>query len=454
MTVTAERPGPPVPMAPGRLPLIGHTLQLFRTPWEFLASLPALGELVEIRLGTLTAYVACSPKVVHDVLTNSRTFDKGGPMYDKLRPLIGNGLISSPYEEHRRQRRLVQPAFQADRLAAYTDVMRDQIVRELANWREGTVIDVHDRMYQVTTATAAKTMFSADIAEHAADQVARSLPVILAGVYRRAMDPTGVLGRLPTSANRRYHRALRAVHALVDDLIRAYRESGADHGDVLSMLLSAHDEDGGALSDAEVHDQVISLFLAGTETAAATAAWVCHFLALHPKVADEVAAEADTVLDGRPVGWEDLPRLTTTQRVINEALRIYPPVWLGTRTATEDTSLAGHHLKAGSVVLWSPYPLHHQDDLHPDPDRFDPDRWSSERTRALERCAFVPFAVGARQCIGDRFGLTEVAVITATISGAGWRFRPLPEDTVVPAPRTLTLHPRRLRLRLERTPRI
>lgn len=440
----------PVPMAPGRLPLLGHAAKLLRAPLPFLSSLPATGDLVEIQLGTQSAYVVCTPELAHHVLTDSRTFDKAGLPYELIKPLLGNGLITSTHTPHRRQRRLVQPAFHPQRLASYAESMNIQIAAELGTWREGATIDVYERMGAVATRTAAATMFAADVAGPALTEMSQSLTIFLAGMYHRVLDPTGLLGRLPTPGNRRYRHALHTLHVLVDDIITAYRRSGRDHGDLLSTLLSARGQDDDEpLSDSEIHDQVINLFVAGAETTASTASWALHLLATHPAIARQVETEIEGVLHGRRACHSDLPQLDLIRRVITETLRLYPPVWLSCRATTTATTLGGHPIPADRTIMWSPYLLHRHPGLYTEPHRFDPSRWSDDCAKT-PRGAFVPFSLGARRCIGDQFAMTEVTLIIAAVVGARWRLRPLSEADAVPAPRTMTLRPVRLPVRLSR----
>jgi pentalenene oxygenase len=227
-------------------------------------------------------------------------------------------------------------------------------------------------------------------------------------------------------------------------MISTYRASGIDHGDVLSMLLTAADSDGsGGLSDEEIHDQVITLFLAGTETTAATLAWSLYLLGEHPPVAERVRAEVDATLSGRAAGWDDIPKLHLTQRVIIEALRLYPPVWIFTRVATRDTRLGAYSVRRGMTIAYSPYLLHRSPGVYDDPDSFDPDRWLPERSTADSRDAFVPFGAGARKCIGDVFGITEAVLALAAVAGQ-WTVDPVLDHPVQPAPRRPTLSPGRL----------
>jgi cytochrome P450 len=430
--------------APGALPLLGHTLSLARSPLRFLTSLPAHGDLVGIRIGPIKAIVVCTPELVRQVLLNDRVFDKGGPFFDRTREAFGDGLATCPHSMHRRQRRLTQPAFHPARLPGYARVMTTHIAEVTASWRDGQVLDVLSEMMTVTARTAVETMFSDALPPAVLGAVLTDFTTILAGIYTRALIPPP-LHKLLVLGNRRYDRARVRLRGIIGRVITDHRASGAERGDLLSTLVNARDPtDSQGLSDTEIIDQVMTFFLAGSETTATTLAWAVHLTARHPEVEHRLHAEVDAALAGAPARCEDLPKLELAGRVITETLRIYPPVWMLARTTTTDTHLGGHPIPAGSILFYSPYLLHHLPDRYPDPDHFDPDRWTDAHS-APPREAFIPFAAGARKCIGDTFALTEATLALATLT-ARWRLRPLPGHHVHPA-RGILLHPRGLRMR-------
>ncbi|MGH3697379.1 MAG: cytochrome P450 [Pseudonocardiaceae bacterium] len=431
--------------APGHWPVLGHAWALWQRPLEFLASLPAHGDLVEIRLGPQRAFVVCCPDLAHQVLRNGRTFDKGGPVYQQLATVMGDSVGTCPHGPHQRQRRLLQPAFNPDRLAVYTTEMSRQVSAALENWQDGQVIDVVAAMDEITARVSARTLFSADLSSGQSTDLLGGFTAVLDGMFLRLVMPAG-LARVPSATNRRFDQALSRVDALTYEIIRAYRRDGIDRGDLLSMLLAARDDDGEALTDTELRDQVVTFWLAGTETAASLLAWSLHLLGQHPEVAQQVHTEVDAVLGGRVAGHADVPRLDYTDRVLTEALRLYPPGWIFTRVLTTEATLAGRILPAGTVLLYSPYLIQRRPDLYPDPDRFDPDRWLPDQAAALPRGAYIPFGGGARKCIGDTFGRLETTIALASITGR-WRLDPIPGVITRPHPRT-SLRPRPLRMRL------
>lgn len=435
--------------APGALPLVGHALPLMRRPVEFLDSLPAHGDLVEIRIGPTRAYVPCHPELLRQVLMEDRVFDKGGALFDRLRDIVGNGLGSCPHRDHRRQRRLLQPAFHRARLQQYAEVMEQESTALTESWREDQVVDAFPVLYGFALRTAVRTLFSAHVDDGAVDSIQRSFDTALGGLFQRMFLPRA-WQRLPLPANRRYEQALEHLHGTVDRIIADYRRGGRDHGDLLSMLVSARDEGGGAgLTDDEVHDQVITMLFGGSETVAANLTWTLYLMSKHPQAARQVHEETDAVLGGRPAGWSDLPELPFTNRMVTESLRLYPPAWLYTRITASQVELAGRLLEPGTTLVISPPVVHRQAAVHADPTGFDPDRWLPERAADLPRGSFATFGAGARKCIGDAYALAEATLALATIANR-WRVECAPGTDVRPAPLATVMHPRRLRLRLVR----
>ncbi|MFF7888157.1 cytochrome P450 [Streptomyces sp. NPDC020794] len=439
------------PTAPGALPLLGHTLPLLRRPLPFLASLPASGDLVTIRFGPQRVYVTCSPELTQQVLLDDRTFDKGGLLFNRIREVLGNGLGTCPHSDHRRQRRLIQPAFHPTRLPRYAEVMSQKIGDVTSSWQEGHPIDVFGDLLQITTRVLFDTMLTgARLTSTALAEMLEDFSTFNAGAYYRMFMPPP-LDRLPTPGNRRYAKASVRLRARLSGIVTDYRTARADHDDLLSVMLAARDpatDDGssGNLSDAELTDQIITFSLAGTETAAVLLSWALHLIAQYPSVEAVLHREVDGVLAGRAATFGDLPRLDVTGRIITEILRLYPPVYFLTRITTRTTQLGGYTIPAGATVAYSPYLLHHQPDLYPDPERFDPDRWKTGEgaTVRAPRGTLVPFGAGPRKCIGDAFATTEATLALASIV-ARWRLRPTPDSHVRPVC-GVTLMPQGLRM--------
>ncbi|MEJ3749933.1 cytochrome P450 [Actinomycetes bacterium KLBMP 9797] len=413
------------PTAPDRLPLLGHAVALRRRPLDFLQDARRLGGLVKVYLGPRPAYLVNDPDLVRHVLvTEARRFDKGA-FFDKVRAIVGNGLVSSNGAFHLRQRRLMQPAFHRQQIARYAQIMSDFLTEWSASWRPGQVLSVHDEMHEIALTLIGKTLFSSDLGAEAVAEVKRSIPIIRDGVTRRTLSPVEVLEKLPTPANRRFEQAVVRIRRVIDEVIEAYRADGTDRQDLLSMLLRARDADTGeAMTDAQVSDEVVTIMLAGSETTANTMAWTFYRLGRHPEIADRVAAEAAEVLGGRRVTFDDLTRLEYAGRVLNEVVRLYP-LWLVMRRSVSPVALGSVTVPPDTELILSPLAMHRDPTLFTDPMAFDPDRWTPERAAAIPKHAFIPFGSGNRQCIGDAFGWTEALIALVTIASR-WRLEPVP----------------------------
>ncbi|WP_316525570.1 cytochrome P450 [Kitasatospora brasiliensis] len=440
---TASRPPAP-PVAPGRLPLIGHGLELWRRPLEFLDRLTAYHPIVATHLGPKASYVLTGPELVHRVLvTDAASFAKGRS-FEKLRPYLGNGLATSEGAFHLRQRRLMQPAFHHRQVARYVDTMARLAAERADSWQPGEVVDVTRQMLDLSLSVVTATLFSTSLDSSAAAEIRRALPVVLRGMYTRVLDPTDLWHRLPTRGNRRLADAHDRLRRAIDELIRAEPTDGTDN--LLSMLLRARDADSGeAMTGRQLHDELITLLVAGTETAAGGLAWLFHELGRHPDVDRRLHQE----LRDRaavPLTLDGLPRLAYTRRVVDEALRMRNPGGITIRRAITDVELGGHRFPEGTEFIFSALVLHRNPRYFPEPLRFDPDRWLPERP-AVPRGAFVPFGAGSHLCIGEAFARTEMMTVAATVAGR-WRLAPVP-GVPVRGVMTSTNHPDNLLMRVE-----
>ena len=432
------------PVVPGRLPLLGHTMSLLDRPFRFLSSLRSHGEVVRIYLGPLPVYLVTTPELAWQVLaTDADKFDKG-MVFDKIRPLFGNGILNSDGDFHRRQRRLVQPAFHRKQIAGYVQTMASAAADLVESWRPGDVVAVDKRMENLALTIVGRALFSTDLGRHVVAEAQRSMPILAKYVIVRAFSPT-LVERLPIPANRRFDEAATRFRQVVAEVITAARAEGKDHGDVLSMLLRARDEiTGEGMSDQQVHDEVVTILTAGSETTAVALAWFFHELGQHPEIEQRFHAEIDQVLAGRPasaLSLDDIPRLAYTDRIISEVLRKYPLLILMRRART-DLDLGSVPIPRGTEVALSQYAIHHDPSLYPEPARFDPDRWLPDRAARLPNGAFIPFGAGVRHCPGHSFARTEIAIVAATVA-ARWRLVPVAGKPVHPKLST-TMRPNRL----------
>ncbi|WP_030683328.1 cytochrome P450 [Streptomyces sp. NRRL B-1347] len=433
------------PLVSGGAPLLGHAWNLVRDPLGFLADLRDHGDLVRIRLGPKTAYAVCAPQLV-GALLKSPEYVVGGPLWDTLEVLLGKGVATSNGPLHRRQRRMMQPAFRPERIAGYARVMAEEAQATAARWSDGDTVDVSAEMFRTAVRVVSRSLLEVDSIGEKADRLSDSLHTVFEGLYRRMVLSVGPLYRVPTPANRRFERALADLHALVDEIIAERRRCGnGTEEDLLAVLLAARDESGQPLTDQEIHDHVVSLVVAGAENVASTLAWTFHLLTEHPEHERRLVEEVNSVTRGRPVAFADLGELRHTRNVVTEAMRIRPAAWIFTRRSVAETTLGGYRIPADADIVYSVYAMQRDPRSFERHLEFDPDRWNPERAASVPEFAMMPFSVGNRKCPGDHFSLAELTLILATIVPR-WRLAPVARTD----PRTkvgITLHPRDLVLR-------
>jgi cytochrome P450 len=371
-----------------------------------------------------------SPDLIRQILVAEAPAFEIGALLDKVRPFIGNGLITLRGATHRRHRRLLQPAFHRSRIARYVDVMRGLATAKADSWQDSQRIVADVEMMELAMAVVGRTLFSMDFDQDEVDEVVRAMPILLDGIRKRLLAPTDLLEKLPTADNRRFNAAIHRVHQIVDRIIADYRRTGLDHGDLASMMLMARDEETGeGLSDLQVRDEVLTMLAAGTQTTATTIAWALHTMSVRNDIQDRAYAEIRAVLGDRPVASEDIERLDYLRRLLTETLRLYPPAWLLSRRAIVEVTLGSHVLPAGASIFFSPYSVQRDPGIFADPEQFDPDRWLPERAKEIPRPAFIPFGAGNRQCLGEGFAWVEATVVLAVILQR-WRVRPVAGQTI------------------------
>jgi cytochrome P450 len=396
------------------------------------------GDLVGLRIFNFRILLLNHPDHIEDVLVNHpRKFIKGRVLQANKR-VFGRGLLTSEGDFWLRQRRLAQPAFHRARIAGYASTMVEYTERLLHEWQDGEERDIHKEMMRLTLHIVGKTLFDADV-EGDAQDIGKSMELLLefGADFRRTLF---VPQWLPTPTNIRVERAIRQIEKVLYRMIAEKRASGRDAGDLLSMLLAAQDEDGSRMTDKQLRDEAITLFLAGHETTANTLSWTWWLLAQNPAVEAKLHAELRNVLAGRAPSLDDLPKLVYTNHIITESMRLYPPAWGTARTAIEDHEIAGYAVPKGSGVSFAQWTVHRDARWYDAPDEFRPERWEGDLLKRLPRFAYFPFGGGPRQCIGNAFALMEAALILATIAQQ-YRFRLVEGHPVVPLA-SITLRPR------------
>lgn len=452
---------PPAPVRfPGAWPVLGHAPALLRDPLGFLSAAYRAGDLVSIRLGPKSAFLVNGSDAIRRILVHDAELYDKGFQFDHLRVLIGDGVgTTADAVKHRRQRRLLRPAFDHAHVERYVAGMAQAAESAVREWLGSRRIDAGAEMRALTMTVIARAVFDAGprpgtgprpgsgtgagLDSHAAREVLATLPTVLGGVGRRALLPIPALDRMPTRGNLAFERARARLREFADRMI-AERRAVAVDGAVptahclLDDVLAAVDDGGAGMSDAQAHDEIMTVLLAGTETTAGTLAWLLHVLAGDPALQLEVQREADAVLGGRAPTAADLAALELTRCVVNEVLRLYPAGWILGRRPFEDVRIAGVTVPAGSQVLLNFYGMHRDAQVYCEPDRFDPGRWrDGEGGPPLPH--FLPFGLGPHACLGEDFGMSQI-LVTAAVVASRCTVRPVPGTVVRPVART-TLHP-------------
>lgn len=433
-------PGPP-----GDL-ILGSVRSLRRDPLAFFLQLATdYRDVSSFRAGPRRIVLASHPDAARHVLQeHAKRYDKQTRGFDALRLLLRNGLLTSEGPSWLRQRRLMQPAFHRQRIAGFATLFADAaggLAAQLERHAGGTPVDVSAEIMRLTLRLASQTLFGTDVGEDA-PRISRALTTSMRFANDRITSILDLPLSIPIPSNRRASEAKDTLDAVVAKVVRERRRVGNDgRTDLLSMLMEATDEETGErMNDEQLHDEVMTLLLAGHETTAAALTWTMVLLSRHPGVRRRLEEEVDTVLGGRLPTFEDVPKLALTRRVIDEAMRLYPPAWIISRRAIEDDELMGFHIPAGTIVVASPWVTHRTARCFDNPEGFDPDRFESARADAMPRFAYFPFGGGPRMCIGNTFALLEATLVLATLSSRVRLDLP-PGATVEPEP-AITLRPR------------
>jgi cytochrome P450 len=410
-----------------------------RNPLEYLTQIARqYGDVVLLQSFGMPFYMFNNPDHIEEILRRQHRSFKKDYYIVALRPLLGNGLLTSDGEEWRRQRAMAQPAFQAKQIQQYAATMVDFTQRMLSGWKPDQTVDIHHEMMRLTAQVVTKTLFDAAVDDEG--DIAKDLEVAMT-FYANPLAMWPAWRYIPTPTNLRFTKTLNRLNALIFGLISERRTKGtAGRTDLLSRLLEAEDEEGQKMSDTELRDQLMTLFLAGHETTALTLSFTFYLLAQYSDAEGKLHAELDRVLGSRLPTTEDVPSLLYAECVIKESMRLYPPAWTIGREALEDCEIGGYQIRKGTQALMSQWVVHRDPRLWAEPEQFKPDRWNEEATKNLPRCAYFPFGDGPRICIGNSFAMMEAVLLLATICQQ-FRLELVPDQKLRLVP-SVTMRPR------------
>lgn len=425
--------------------LLGSLPDYQRDPLNlFMNAALEYGGIVRFRMGPRNIHLITDPDSIKYVLQdNNRNYHKS-VSYEKTKPMLGEGLLTSEDDFWRRQRKLAQPAFHRQRIGAFATTMTEATATMLDRWQsaaeQSQPLDIAREMMRLTLTIVGLTLFSSDVSG-AAETVGRALTVALEHTNQRMQAIFDLGEKLPTRENRRFAAAIQMLDRVVYGMIEQRRRSGEDTGDLLSMLLHSTDaETGESMSDRQLRDEAMTIFLAGHETTANALAWTWYLLSKHPEVARRLRAEVDQVLGDRVPTIEDLPRLRYTEMVLYESMRLYPPAWAIGRNSIAADEIGGCSIPPDSIIALSPYVTHRLPAYWDNPEGFDPDRFTPERSAGRPRFAYFPFGGGPRLCIGNNFAMMEAQLVVAMVAQR-YRLELVPGQIVDPEP-MITLRPR------------
>ena len=435
MSDAAQRVFPPGPKNTTFSILFGERR---RDPFVFFSKLAHdYGDVCGLKLLNFRTLFINHPNDIEEMLvTNARKFEKGRVMKANMR-LFGEGLLTSEGDFWLRQRRLAQPAFHRTRINAYGATMVEYAERAMRGWKNGETRDIHADMMKITLEVVGKTLFNSDLTQDARE-VGETLEILLklaADFGQSILIPMWV----PTPRNIRGRMGIRRIEKIIYRIISERRAEAHDKGDLLSMLLAVQDEDGSRMTDKQLRDETITLFLAGHETTANAISWTFWLLAKNPAVEKKFHEELSGVLGCCAPNIEDIPKLLYTSHILTESMRLYPPAWGMARLVKEPVGVAGYKLVPGNGVACAQWVVHRDPRWFEDPEKFVPERWEGDLLKRIPRFAYFPFGGGPRQCIGNSFALMEATLILATIAQK-FRFR-LDENHPVKPLASITLRP-------------
>lgn len=409
----------------------GHFRSFRKSPIEFLTRLSKLGDVTTFRVGKVPAFFINHPELLRDLLvTSNHKFVKGRAL-QRAKSLLGEGLLTNEGENHLRQRRMIQPAFHRERIKSYAATMTEYAAQMADEWRDGEVRDIDREMMRLTLQIVGKTLFSANVADEA-DEIGAAMTTLIELFNYLLLPFSEILEKLPIPHARRFNRAKKTLDAVIYEIINERRKSGERKDDLLSMLLMAQDEDGGGgMSDQQVRDECLTLFLAGHETTANALTWTFYCLSQNPASEIKLHEELNRVLpNGKIPTVEDLPNLKYTESVLAESMRLFPPAWGTGRLATEDHEIENYTIPKGALVLVSMYVTQRDERFWTDAAAFKPERWETQSIKeAGGKFIYFPFGAGVRRCVGEQFAWMEGILLLATLAGR-WKLNLMPEQKI------------------------
>jgi cytochrome P450 len=435
------------PPGPKGRPVVGNLLEFRRDKLAFFTRCAReFGPVAGFHLGSRHLALLSDPAMIEQVLVTEQKHFVKHFVLRLLQPVLGDGLLTSEGDVWLRQRRLVQPAFQRSHVEAYAGIMVAQTERMLAGWQAGDERDLHAEMMHLTLAIAAKALLDADVSGREFERVSRAMDVLMHDFVYRFEGIVKFPLWMPTLWNWRVKRQIRILDRLIYDIITFRRRGPLDGDELLTRLMRAHDAGAeqpgarGTMTDRQLRDEVMTLFLAGHETTAGAMAWTFYLLARHPEVEARLQDELASVLGGRSPMAADLSRLTYTEHVITESMRLFPPVYAVGRRAQHDCQIGGYDVPEGTTFLMSQWVMHHDPRYFDDPLEFRPVRWADGLAKRIPKFAYFPFGGGPRLCVGNTFAVLEAVLILATVAQR-YRFELISEQRIVPWP-AVTLRPK------------
>ncbi|MCM8569382.1 cytochrome P450 [Gramella jeungdoensis] len=440
-------------LPPGPKPKIPLT-NLFDFRKDSLAFLKRIadeyGDIVHFKLGLYRVVLLNHPDFIKQVLsTHNDNFVKGRPL-EMAKELMGEGLLTSEGEFHKQQSRIIQPAFSTKMMDHYGPVMTFYANNLMKKWNDGTTIDVLSEMVEMSIEIAGKTMFSIDIKKEV-PEITQALEKITVLFKRISLPFSEYLLNLPLPSTYRFYKARTQIDDIIYRIIKARKKSRLDNGDLLSLLLNAEVHSGtkGVLTDKQIRDEALTLFLTAFDTTSLALSWTWYLLSQNPEAEQKLHNELENVLEGRLPTINDIPKLVYTKNIFAESMRIYPPIYIIARQSLEEFSISNYMIPKGTLVLMSPYLIHHDKRFHNDPERFNPDVWSKKNAYHQSRFDYFPFSRGARACIGQHYAWLEGVLVLATIAQY-WKLERIPGNTVE-IEQLINLRPRNgLKMKLSR----